>query len=137
MNPCNIATIERRPSDALFFDAGCRLCAGAAARWRGLLERNGFAVLPLQSDTAHQALGLETDVVPEEMKVISRGGVFGGADALIEIARRIWWARPLAVIGSAWPVRNVLRRASVALAERRRCFNGTCRISVINRAGRI
>jgi alginate O-acetyltransferase complex protein AlgI len=129
MNTATAARIERRPNRAVFFDASCRLCAGAAARWRKLLERHGFAVFPLQSGVARQALGLGAEELPQEMKVISDECLFGGADALIEIARRIWWARPLAVIGSAPPVRNLLRRAYAELAKRRNCLNKMCRIS--------
>lgn len=129
MNLDTTITANHAPKKTVFFDATCRLCAGAAARWRGLLERNGFAVLPLQSEIAGRELHLKRDELPDEMKLVCGRRTFGGADALIEIARRIWWARPLAMIGSIPPARKLLRGTYQLLAARRHCFSGACRTS--------
>lgn len=112
----------------LFFDAECGLCSSEAERWRGVLEKRGVAVLPLQSLEARRALHLEEGVTPDEIKLVAGGCVFGGADALIEIARRISWARPLAFFAAFPGVRPVLCRAYQTVAARRNCSSGACGI---------
>jgi predicted DCC family thiol-disulfide oxidoreductase YuxK len=109
----------------VFFDASCRLCSGAADRWQALLARYGFEVLPLQGEVARRELGLDGRL-PDEMKVISERGITGGSEALIEIARHIWWARPLALLGSIFFVRSMLQRAYGVLARRRHCLGNAC-----------
>ena len=54
------------------------------------------------------------------MRVITVDGQsFSGADALIFLARRIWWAWPLAVVALIPGVRSLLRRAYGYYASRR------------------
>jgi len=66
-----------------------------------------------------------------EMKLVTGGKIFGGAEALAEIARGIWWAWPLYVL-SRWPgVKSVLPalyraaalRRDVAVGSRRRAHS--------------
>src|SRR5215218_2826495 len=94
---------------ALFFDATCGMCRSAAERWRNTLERRGVAVLPLQSVEAKAGLHLDDEEIPDEIKFLDGEQVLGGADALIEIARRIWWARPFALSASVPGARTLMR----------------------------
>jgi predicted DCC family thiol-disulfide oxidoreductase YuxK len=112
----------------VFYDASCSFCSGAAARWRGFLGRRGLTVLPLQSGEARRALGLREGEVPEEFKIVCERGIFGGADALLEIARRCWWGKPLAALGSIPSVRGILRRSYAAFAKHRHCLRGACQM---------
>jgi predicted DCC family thiol-disulfide oxidoreductase YuxK len=114
---------------ALFFDATCGICRSSAERWRNTLERRGVAVLPLQSVDAKAGLHLGDQEIPDEINFLNGEQISGGADALIDIARRIWWARPLALLATVHGVRTLLRWIYRAIAARRHCLSGSCRIS--------
>ena len=111
----------------LFFDAECRFCT-SIARWLSpILERRGFALAPLQDPRVGALLGLSRDELMREMRLLlSDGSQFGGADAVVVLAREIWWARPLAWLSKFPGAMNVLRRAYRWIAEHRRCIAAQC-----------
>lgn len=106
----------------MLYDGECRLCARSAHRFGTLLRRAGFAPAPLQSQRAAGPL--------TEMLVITPDGrTFGGADALMQIARRIWWAWPLFLLAQLPGVLPLLRLAYRKLAAKRHCMGGACRLT--------
>src|SRR5262245_19844519 len=113
----------------VFYDGDCSICV-AGARWFGpLLARRGIEMVTLQTPDACAMLGAAEEDRLKEMRLrLEDGTVFGGAAAVVEIARRIWWAWPLWAI-SRLP--GAMRPMSVAydwVARHRGCANGTCRI---------
>jgi len=111
----------------VLFDGGCRLCRGAARRFARFLRRHGFEPAALQTSWVRERLGLTRDDEPVEMIVLTSGGaVFGGADGMLQIARRIWWAWPLFAVAQIPGVTPLLRMAYRQLAVNRRCFDGAC-----------
>jgi len=81
----------------LFFDAECDFCT-RSARWIApILGRRGMAVAPLQDPRVGALLGMNRDLLFRELRfLLSDGKKYGGADAVVAVAREIWWARPLA-----------------------------------------
>src|SRR4051812_33501937 len=70
------------------YDAECSLCIRWVERFRALLEKNGFALFPLQSPEVRAALQLpETDLLKEMRVITATGRVVGGADALAYVSR--------------------------------------------------
>ena len=61
--------------------------------------------------------------------LLTDGRSLGGADAIVEIARRIWWAWPLWVISRFPGVMGILRAGYRILAANRHCANGVCLIT--------
>lgn len=111
------------------FDAGCPFCVRWANRLRGPLEHRGFGLIPLQSDWVRRVLSVSEDELLREMRVITRRGeVFGGADAVLFLAQRIGWARPLCVLAGVPGVKPLLERAYRFVAANRTCRLGTCSI---------
>lgn len=80
----------------LFFDAECGFCT-RIARWIGpILGRRGMAVAPLQDPRVGALLGMNPEVLLRELRfLLSDGKQYGGADAVVAVAREIWWAHPL------------------------------------------
>jgi predicted DCC family thiol-disulfide oxidoreductase YuxK len=116
----------------LFFDAECRFCTRTARWLRPILERRGLAVASLQDARVGALLGLpKQDLLRELRFLLSDGRQTGGADAVVAVAREIWWARPLAWIGSIPGMMAVLRRGYGWVAARRSCAAVTC--SVLSR----
>ena len=65
--------------------------------------------------------------------VTERGTCHGGAEAILQIARRIWWARPLFALGGIPGARPLLSKVYRAVAKRRTCLVGACKLRA-NRA---
>jgi len=62
-----------------------------------------------------------------EMRLLtSDGRQFGGADAFIEISRRVWWAWPFFALAYVPVMRSLMRAIYRKVAARRSCAAGTC-----------
>ncbi len=84
---------EEAPREGwILYDGDCSLCSGPAGRFAPPLIRRGFSLTPLQTPWVAQRLGLKPGEIPDEMKLLTaKGVVFGGHQALLQIARRTWW----------------------------------------------
>ncbi len=111
----------------VLYDAECPLCVGLAARFQGLLERRGFSLAPLQSPWVREHQGLRPDAVLTEMRILTgQQKVLGGADAVVYLARTVWWAWPLVLVSRIPLMMPVLRRAYRWVARRRHCASRIC-----------
>ena len=122
-------TLARKPVRGgwVLYDGECSLCTTSAARFASLLHRYYFAVAPLQTPWMQERLQLEPGKPLLEMKLLTTGGeVFGGAEALWQIARRIWWAWPLFAVSFLPGARFLLDAVYRQVAARRNCFGGQC-----------
>ena len=104
----------------LFFDAKCKFCT-RTARWLApILERRGMAVAPLQDPRVGALLGLSHFELMREMRfLLSDGRQSGGADAVLALAREIWWAQPLVWISRLPGMMGLLRGGYCWIAARR------------------
>ena len=107
----------------VFYDANCRFCAATAARFRRILERRGFRVIP-------------SGLWPELRLLTAEGHTCGGADAVFYLARCIWWARPLWALAQLPGMRRAARVAYRWFAAHRYCLSGSCQIPVSARGSR-
>src|SRR5712664_549248 len=81
---------------SVFYDGDCPFCVNAARRFAGVLARRRFELVPLQLLDASAEFGVPGDQRLAEMRLrLHDGTAFGGAAAVAQIARRIWWAWPL------------------------------------------
>lgn len=79
-------------------------------------------MVPLQSEQARSTLGLAPGNVPDEMKVETRQGkILGGVDGILHIARRIWWAWPLWLLGQVPGIHSILVWRYRRIAATRHC----------------
>jgi predicted DCC family thiol-disulfide oxidoreductase YuxK len=114
-------------ADCAYYDGECRFCIALARRFERVLAKRDIDLRPLQTSGAAALLGLPEDQLLSEMKLRWRDGqTFGGAEAVVEIARRIWWAWPLwalsRVPGAMRPTRAIYRW----VARNRGCADGVC-----------
>src|SRR5207237_322854 len=80
-----------------------------------------------QAPAMWQRAGLKPGEPLVEMKLVAKdGAVFGGVDAMLRIARGIWWAWPLYALSFLPGAKTVLRHAYGMVAERRNCAAGAC-----------
>ena len=122
------AALKREAAHAwIFYDGDCSFCTAMAARFGPMLTRHHFVLVPLQTPWAQQRLGMKPDEPLTEMKLLAEDGrIFGGTDAFLQIARKIWWARPLVVLAQIPGAKFLFRTAYERFAANRHCLNGIC-----------
>jgi predicted DCC family thiol-disulfide oxidoreductase YuxK len=106
----------------LFFDAECGFCT-RSARWLApILRTRGIAVAPLQDARVAALLGMSREELLREMRVLlSDSSQYGGAYAAVELAREIWWARPLVWFAKIPGAMELVRRGYHWVAAHRKC----------------
>jgi predicted DCC family thiol-disulfide oxidoreductase YuxK len=111
----------------LFFDAECGFCT-RLARWLApILARRGIATAALQDARVGALLGTSHSELLRELRfVLSGGRQFGGAEALVAMAREIWWARPLVWLARIPGAENLLHEGYHWVAGRRSCAAMEC-----------
>jgi predicted DCC family thiol-disulfide oxidoreductase YuxK len=115
----------------IFYDADCRFCVSAARRFERVLARRRFELVPLQIPGASADLGISGDQLLAEMRLrLHDGTVFGGAAAVVEIARRIWWTWPLWALSRLPGALRPMGATYRWIARHRSCANGACAMNV-------
>ena len=111
------------------YDGDCTMCRTWAGRTYRILGRRGFRMAAFKVPWVSQELNLKAGQIPDEMLLLTpQGNRFGGADAIIQISRTIWWAFPVYVSAKIPGVTALLRRLYRFLAARRNCIGGSCRL---------
>lgn len=111
----------------VFYDGDCALCVKSAGRARRWLERHGFRLLPLQTPGTEDRLGVGMETLLRRMHLLAADGrIYSGADAFIEIARHVRWARWTTVVAKTPAVLGLLRRLYDWIANHRNCAAGRC-----------
>lgn len=111
----------------LFYDAECGFCT-RTARWLApILSRRGIAVAALQDPRVGALLGLSRAELMREIKLVMDDGTLtGGADALVALARHIWWAAPVMWFAKIPGGMDAMRKWYRTVAERRKCGAASC-----------
>jgi predicted DCC family thiol-disulfide oxidoreductase YuxK len=87
-----------------------------------MFAKRGFHFEPLQNRWVPERLNLTPEEAREEMRVLTADGrVFGGADAVIFLARQLWWAAPFVALAEIGFIRSWLDRAYRWVAAHRTC----------------
>ena len=117
-------TANKDHADWVLYDGDCPMCIKWAGRFASSLRRRRFDLAPLQTPWVRTRLGLRESELPSEMLLLSSaGGVLRGADAIVFLARRIWWAWPFYVFASLPGVMHVLRSMYRHVASHRKCID--------------
>lgn len=115
-------TKEPNPRGWIFYDGDCRYCTAAADRLARLFRRRGFYFVPLQTPWVQKSLGLQPDAPLKEMRVLTEEDQdLGGADAIVFLARKIWWAWPFYSLARLPGTRRMLDRTYRWIAAHRGC----------------
>lgn len=111
----------------LFFDAECAFCT-RFARWIApILEHRKMAVAPLQDPRVGALLGIGRNDLLRELRFLwSDGTQYGGADAVVAVAREIWWGRPLVWFAKLPGAMPLLHAGYQWVAAQRSCAAAHC-----------
>ena len=104
----------------ILYDADCPMCRDMMRRFEKTFASRGFAFAPLQPE-------LKPGERPTEMRVRTVDGrEFSGAEAVLFLAKFVWWAQPLRWFAKLPGAKKILRRVYREIASRRSCDNGAC-----------
>lgn len=111
----------------VFFDRDCAVCTSLARRFRRTLEKRGFGLAVLQDPRVRALLALPPKDLLTELRVATADGkIYGGADAVVLLARQIWWAWPLHAAAKLPGVPRILSACYRWFADHRTCLSGSC-----------
>ena len=112
----------------LLYDASCPFCTSGAHMFKPTLEKRHCRIKPLQNQTVMKLLDIKEGEYLPEMKVIGKNRkVYGGAEAIVYLSRRMWWASPLWALSHLPLIMNYLDYIYREIAKKRYC-NGVCGI---------
>jgi len=113
----------------VLYDGECRFCQAAVARFHISLGKRGYAFLPLQTPWVRKRLGLGEGEIPAEMVVLTPDDqTFGGADAVLHLARSYGWARLFLPLMRLPGARRLCQTLYRKVAANRHCLGGACQI---------
>src|SRR5439155_6041507 len=120
---------ERSARGWLFFDAECGFCT-RIARWLSpILRRRGLGVAPLQDPRVGALLGMSRRELLKELRFLMSDGTHaGGANAVLAVAREIWWASPLIWLAALPGMMSVLAAGYRWVGMRRGCSSELCEV---------
>lgn len=114
----------------LFYDEQCPRCSRWLGRFTKVLVRKHILTAPLQRGWVQERLELDADDAFTEMRVLTDSDkVLGGAAAMVYLAKRIWWAKPLAAIAKLPGVMGQLDRLYRYIAHHRYCQSTNCKVA--------
>jgi predicted DCC family thiol-disulfide oxidoreductase YuxK len=112
----------------LLYDGTCGACSNLARGFRRRLETLGYQSIPMQTPWVVQQIGAGTNP-GEILLLLPDGKLLGGVDAILEIARQIPWARPLAWVAQRCFLLRILRRLYRGFANHRGRISSICRLN--------
>jgi predicted DCC family thiol-disulfide oxidoreductase YuxK len=113
----------------LFFDAECQFCSRIAVWLATPMRRRGLATAPLQDRRVGALLGLSREELLRAIRfLLTDGSQYQGADALLAVARELWWARPLVWLSRVPGMMPTMRAGYAWIARHRRCQAQHCAI---------
>jgi predicted DCC family thiol-disulfide oxidoreductase YuxK len=120
----------------LFFDAQCAFCT-RLARWIApILARRGMSVAPLQDPRVPELLGINPEGVLTELRfLLSDGARSGGADAVVAVAREIWWGQPFVWFSKLPGAMKLLHAGYRRVAAQRSCAAANRSECAVSRKG--
>jgi predicted DCC family thiol-disulfide oxidoreductase YuxK len=111
----------------ILFDRHCGVCTSLVRRFRRTFEKRGFGFAALQDPRVAALLALPPEDLLREMRVVtSDGEIRGGAEAIMYLARQVWWAWPLFAAAQLPGVARILDAGYRWFADHRPCSSGTC-----------
>lgn len=117
-----------KQSPRIVWDDECGFCNAIMRRVRPDFEPRGFVFVPLRQWHAERGAEAGAGRADEMLVVDPTGRIYGGADAVLYLMRRRWYAWPLGQLGRLPLVIHALRAGYRWVARNRHCISGTCQV---------
>ncbi len=110
----------------VFYDGKCTICTDWLRRMGKTLNARDFGIASLQTGWVQPKIVHIDDPLKEMLMLTADGRIIGGADAVIYIARRIWWMYWFYAISFFPGMKWIMRRVYRLVAENRYCVSSSC-----------
>jgi len=121
---------ERSARGWLFFDAECGFCTRIARWLTPILRRRRIDVAALQDPRVGALLAMSRRELLKELRFLTGDSSHaGGANAVLALAREIWWARPLPWLSTLPGAMRLFHSSYKWIAARRKCGAAQCSIT--------
>ena len=111
----------------ILYDESCGFCRSGIHRWEKIFCRHGFAIAPLQADWVRERLGIPTNRLLDDFRLLLvNGNLLSGVAAYRYLMRRVWWAWPIYLISITPGFRTLFDRAYRLIARNRHRISNTC-----------
>ncbi|HWQ03224.1 MAG TPA: DCC1-like thiol-disulfide oxidoreductase family protein [Candidatus Nitrosotenuis sp.] len=118
----------------LLYDRDCAFCSRWARSLEPILLARGFHVAALQDDWVSSALGISQAELLRALRLWTpEGKTYLGADAVMQLARFIFWAKPITWLSGIPGAMRMLRALYARIAARRHCLQVCPTFSVSHR----
>lgn len=112
------------------FDRSCSICTSLASRFERTIKKRGFGLADLQDPRVATLLGLPPDQLLREVRVVTANNeLYGGADAILFLARQIWWGWPIYAAAQLPGMQHILQAGYRWFADHRNCSSGICAVT--------
>lgn len=129
--------VQSPPRGWVLYDADCGFCTRWAWRIALFVGPRGFHLAPLQAPWVRERLRLSEAELLHELRVLTADdALYGGADALLFLARQIWWAWPIAALAWLPGMMPLARAAYCWIARNRHRLSAACALPGIAGRGR-
>jgi len=119
---------ESTPANGwVLYDGLCGFCSGWVPRWRGVLERRGFAIETLQAPWVAEKVKLPAGELVSDLRLLLKNGEqLQGAAVYRYLMRRFWWARPIFFLSTLPVLRNIFDGCYRRFADNRYWISRAC-----------
>lgn len=129
--------VQAPPRGWVLYDADCGFCTRWAWGIAHFVGPRGFHLAPLQAPWVRQRLAMPEAELLHEMRVLTADdALYGGADALVFLARQIWWSRPIAALTRLAGIMLLARAAYRWVSRNRHRLSEACALPHVSRTGR-
>lgn len=116
------------------FDALCPVCTALRNRWNPILSPRGYPFIPIQHPAIEAELGLTSGELPGEIQLLLNDGRrMGGTDAMLFVARQVWWLAPIGWVAALPGIRTGVDAMYAWVARNRHCLGDACRVPLRRR----
>lgn len=114
----------------LFYDGSCGFCLDIVQKLTPHLQHAHFKTAALQTDWVREQLGNPSneDLLKEMRVLTATGQLYGGADAVLYLAKCLWWGYPLYLLGFFPGFKPLLHKIYQQIATRRHCSAHGCQL---------
>ena len=123
-------SVDTGPSQGIvLYDGGCGFCSQWVHSWAPVLQRHHFAIASLDEPWVAGKLQVPYEQLLSDIRLLTpEDRLISGADVYLYIARRIWWARPLAVIFSLPGLHGLIQVGYRWFARNRHSISRACKL---------
>ena len=118
----------------IFYDDSCGFCSRWVGFWASTLAANGFATAPLQDEWVADKLGIASDELLRDIRLLTTDGqLLSGADVYLYVTRRILWAWPFYAVFSLPGFNMLIHFGYRWFAQNRHSISRSCNLNPSSR----